>query len=88
MALDEVRPQLLAESAAFGTEGYTKRIKDASVETRPAIPQRVSAAARPGGELGEEIFLISPLFDFVAGAPIAYVGNGLAVGLNDLKEEN
>ena len=39
----------------------------------------------PGGELGEEIFLISPLFDFVAGVPIADVRNGLAVGLNDLK---
>ena len=39
----------------------------------------------PGGELGEEIFLISPLLNFVAGASIANVGNGLAVGLNDLK---
>src|SRR5579864_9263642 len=39
----------------------------------------------PGGELGEEIFLVSPLLDFVAGAPVADVGNGLAVGLNDLK---
>src|SRR5579864_7919252 len=39
----------------------------------------------PGGELGEEIFLVSPLFDFIAGAPIADVGNGLSVGLNNLK---
>src|SRR5215471_11820780 len=39
----------------------------------------------PGGEFREEIFLISPLLYFTTGLVVAKVGNGFAIGFDDLE---